>query len=313
MAKIYTGKVRATRGAKADKPRRDVHAEITKGIVEQLEAGTIPWLKPWKEGTAFAGMPRNFVTKREYSGVNVILLWCAAREKGYHSNEWLTFKQAQEKGGTVRKGEKATTVVFYKRLDIKETADTGEQIDKQIMMAREYHVFNVEQCDGLKLDATPSKAGVSEHELNQAFMRSVRLTGVDLRHGGCSAYYAPELDYVQMPALADFKTAAGYMNTLAHEMVHWTGHKSRLDRFEGPTARTDYAFEELVAELGAAFTCAEFGIKGDLRHASYIKSWIKLLTDDKRALFRAASRASKAVAFLYPNNSQAAVDVAQAA
>ena len=314
MAKIYTGKSRITRGDKADKPRRDVHAEITQGIVKQLEAGTVPWLQPWTSSARFSGMPRNYVSKRPYSGVNVLLLWCAAQEKGYSSSEWLTFKQAKEKGGAVRKGEKATTIVFYKRLDIKETTDTGEQIDKQVLLAREYHVFNADQCDGLeKASAEPSKATTSESDLLPEFITAVRRTGVDLRHGGNAAYYSPVLDYVQIPPVADFKSAAGYMATLAHEMVHWTGNKKRLDRFEGPTERTDYAFEELVAELGAAFTCAEFGIKGDLRHASYIKSWIKLLTDDKRALFRAASRASKAVAYLYPNISREAVDVAEAA
>ena len=313
MAKIYTGKARVQRGDKADKPRRDVHAEITQSIVAQLEAGTVPWLQPWKAGARFSGMPRNYVSKRAYSGINVLLLWTAAQEKGYASSEWLTFKQAKEKGGSVRKGEKATTIVFYKRLDIKEKLESGEIAEKQIMMAREYHVFNADQCDGLKSEVAPSKADTA-NELNADFMRSVKLTGVDLRHGGNSAHYMPALDYVQMPHVADFKDGAGYMATLAHEMVHWTGHKSRLDRLEAfAVNKAEYAFEELVAELGAAFTCAEFGIKGDLRHASYIKSWIKLLTDDKRALFRAASRASKAVAFLYPNNSQEAVDVAEAA
>ena len=305
---------RANNGRKASKPRRDLHAEITGKIVAQLEKGCAPWLKPWETGARFSGLPRNARSKRNYSGINVLILWTEAVDKGYASSEWLTFKQAKEFGGTVKRGEKGVQVVFMKKLSYTDTnAETGEIETRTPMLLRSYTVFNVEQCEGLNIKAAaPIEANGDAESLDAAFMDAVAATGADIRHGGGRAYYTPTLDFIQMPKVEAFRDNGHYMATLAHELAHWTGHKSRLDRLSmaGEQGKQGYAFEELVAELSASFSCAEFGIEGDLRHAGYINSWIKLLKDDPKALFRAASRASKATAFLFPSN---AVDVKQAA
>lgn len=296
---------------KASKERRDVHLEITNKIVAELEQGAAPWVKPWTGNARHSGLPRNAITKRRYSGINVVVLLMAQQANGWASSEFLTFKQAQERGGNVRKGEKGTLVVFYKKLRFEETNDQGEAEVKTPMMVRGYTVFNVEQCDGLNLKGTPEPVqGVEPEELSEAFMQDVQKTGIRIEHGGARAFYTPTLDYVQMPKLADFKNAAGYMATLAHELVHATGHKSRLDRgFDKVPSKQEYAAEELVAELGAAFTCREYGIQHEeLRHAGYISSWISLLKADKKAIFRAASKASKATAYLYPEASAEAHD-----
>ena len=308
MARRYTPK--KANGPKAFGKRRDIHAEITNKIVEELEAGTVPWLKPWKSNAAFEGMPYNLVSKRSYSGINVLVLWAEALDRGYASSAWLTFNQAKQKGGHIRKGEHGTQITFWKKLRI---TDQETEEDKEIMMLKTFTVFNVEQCEGIEYKA-PVKPEVTEaHQLNEAYMAQVeRLEtseGLKLNHGGDRACYIPALDKVMMPELALFRDAAHYMATLAHELVHWSGAKKRLDRLDMTSKGTSsYAFEELVAEMGAAFTCAEYGIKGDLRHASYINSWIKLLKEDKKALFRAASRASKAVAYLYPTEEEAMAD-----
>ncbi len=290
--------------------RRDFHVDITAKIIAELEAGTVPWLKPWATmTTGYIGLPRNAVSRRRYSGVNVIILWMAQFERGYASSEWITFRQALERGGHVRAGEKGTQVVLLKRATKKIENEDGEEVDKNYSLLRSYTVFNVEQCDNLKLagaklasDFTP-KATASG--LNAAFEDAVRRTGIAVRHGGDSAHYTPITDHIQMPQLEQFKDAASYMVTKAHELIHATGHKSRLAR-EGiitpGTKKTPaiYAFEELIAEIGAAFTCAEFGITGELRHADYIKHFLALLKADKKAIVLAASKASRAVSFLYP-------------
>lgn len=309
------GKAFATnKGAKASKPRRDLHQDITDRVVKALEAGAAPWLQPWASGARHMGNPRNADTRRPYNGVNVLLLWMAQHAGGYTSSEWLTYKQAKARGGHVRKGEKGTEVIFYKKLTFKEVNDQGEEEERNPLLLRSYTVFNVEQCDGLKLPGTPEpiEANANPDDLNPAFMDMVRQTGADVRHGGGRAYYTPTLDYVQMPELAAFRDAAHYQATLAHELVHWTGHKTRLDRLDNKTQQ-GYAAEELVAEMGAAFLCAEYGITGDLRHEGYIADWIKALKDDKRAIFRAASRASKAAAFLSPETNEQAAPLAEAA
>lgn len=182
----------------------------------------------------------------------------------------------------------------------------------KLLMAKSYCVFNIEQCDNLVLKGTPAPVQ-TEGELQEAFTAAVARTGATIHTGGTSAHYAPSTDHIQMPPLESFYSTAGYQATLAHELVHWSGAKSRLDRVQvGDRKSASYAFEELIAELGAAFTCSEHGITGELRHASYIESWISLLKDDPKALMRAASRASKAVAFLYPEAAAEEADAAEA-
>jgi antirestriction protein ArdC len=278
--------------------KRDLYAEVTARILAELETGGAPWIKPWS-ATPGANTPCNAVTNRPYSGCNVILLWMA-RAAGYRAPRFLTFKQALELGGHVRKGERGTKVYFVKQLEIQEDADGNAQT-RLVPMMREYTVFNVDQCDGLPDSVTTGKPMRvrnldTRDELSDRFLRS---TGADIREGHGEAYYVPSRDLISMPAFEAFNGADHFYNTAFHELTHWTGHRSRLDRdLKNRFGSRNYAGEELIAELGAAFLCAEFGFDGDLRHAGYIGHWIELLKADKRAFFTACSQASKAADYL---------------
>ena len=292
--------------------KRDIYQEITDRIISELESGTVPWVKPWK--SVGGSMPHNAVSGRNYSGVNVLQCWSNQIHAGYTSNAWLTFKQARELDGSVRKGEKGTTLVFWKFLNKTEKQPDGNDKAIQIPMARAYTVFNVEQCDNLKLPKRETaEIELTEHERHGIAEAMVAASGVPICNGGDRAYYSPGEDRIQMPDMGTFDTAASYYATLLHETTHSTGHKSRLDRdLSGRFGSESYAAEELVAELGAAFLCAELGIKGELRHASYIDSWLRVLKSDKRAVFTAASMATKAAEWIKAY-SQDAEDTKQAA
>jgi antirestriction protein ArdC len=278
--------------------KRDLQAEVSARILAELEAGALPWIKPWS-ATPGANTPCNAVTNRPYSGCNVVLLWMA-RAAGYRTPRFLTFKQALELGGHVRKGERGTKVYFVKQLEIRD--DTDDQSSARLIpMMREYTVFNVDQCEGLPDSVTAGKPMRvrnldARDDLADQFLRS---TGADIREGHGEAYYVPSRDFISMPAFEAFKGADHFYSTIFHEVCHWTAHASRLDRdLKNRFGSRNYAGEELVAELGAAFLCAEFGFDGDLRHAGYIAHWIELLKADKRAIFTACSQASKAADFL---------------
>ena len=278
--------------------KRDLYAEVSTRIVAELEAGAAPWVKPWS-ATAGQNVPQNAVTNRPYSGCNVILLWLA-RNRGWSTPRFLTFKQAIEAGGNVRKGEHGTKVYFVKQLQIKD--GDGEEADTRLIpMLREYTVFNVDQCENLPDSVKAGKPmrvrnPDTRDALADEFLRS---TGADIREGQGEAYYVPSHDFISMPAFEAFKGADHFYNVAFHELTHWTGHKSRLDRdLKNRFGSRDYAAEELVAELGAAFLCAEFGFDGDVRNAGYIATWIELLKADKRAFFTACSKASKAADYL---------------
>ena len=233
-----------------------------------------------------------------YSGCNVVLLWMA-HAAGYCTPRFLTFKQALELGGHVRKGERGTKVYFVKQLEIREGTD--EAPARRVPMMREYTVFNVDQCDGLPDSVTTGKPirvrnPDTRDDLADQFLHS---TGADIREGHGEAYYVPSRDFISMPSFGTFKAADHFYNVTFHELTHWTGHKSRLDRdLKNRFGSRNYAAEELIAELGAAFLCAEFGLDGDVRNAGYIASWIELLKADKRAFFTACSKASKAADYL---------------
>jgi antirestriction protein ArdC len=278
--------------------KRDLYMEVSARIVAELEAGAAPWIKPWS-ATPGANTPCNAVTNRPYSGSNVVLLWMA-QAAGYRTPRFLTFKQALEAGGHVRKGERGTKVYFVKQLEIRDGAN-DEPSTRLVPMLREYTVFNVDQCDGL-----PDSVAIvkpmrvrnpdARDGLADAFLHS---TGADIREGHGEALYVPCSDFISMPAFEAFKGADHFYGTAFHELAHWTGHKSRLDRdLKNRFGSRNYAAEELVAELGAAFLCAEFGFDADLRHAGYIAHWIDLLRADKRAFFTACSQASKAADYL---------------
>lgn len=278
--------------------KRDLYAEVTARIVGELERGAAPWVKPWA-ATAGQNVPQNAVTNRPYSGCNVILLWLAGN-RDWAQPRFLTYKQAIEAGGNVRKGEHGTKVYFVKQRQVKD--ESGDEADTRLVpMLREYTVFNVEQCENLP-DSV--KAGRpmrirnpdTRDALADQFLHS---TGADIHEGHGEAYYVPSQDFISMPAFGAFKGADHFYNVAFHEISHWTGHKSRLDRdLKNRFGSREYAAEELIAELGAAFLSAEFGFDGDVRNAGYIGTWIDLLKSDKRAFFTASSKASKAADYL---------------
>ena len=288
----------------AQKP--DLYADITNRIVEQLEQGARPWIKPWTHTHAAGPISR---PKRHdgkpYQGVNVLVLWMEAEKKGYTAPIWMTFRQAQELGGHVRKGEHGTQVVYANAITRTEHNDeTGEDEEHRIPFLKAYYVFNVEQIDSLpghyyakteRLGPLPKRIAHAE-----AFFAN---TGARVEHGGDSAAYLPGSDLIRMPHLEAFKDAESYYATLGHETVHWTRHESRLNRDFGRKRWGDegYAMEELVAEVGSAFVCADLGLALEPRqdHAAYVASWLKVLKSDKRAIFAVSAAAQKAVAYLH--------------
>lgn len=285
--------------------RRDIHQEVTDTILAALEKGVAPWVRPWNvEGTNFAAAPINAATGRAYSGVNVLLLWCAADAKGYKSTEWLTYRQAQAMGGHVRKGERSTMVTFWKQWKVTERdADTGEKTTKRIPLIRAYAVFNREQCEGLPeskyvLPVTPK----TENERNADIDAFVARAGAKIEEGEAEgrACYSPALDVIRVPSIRRFKDTGAFYGTLLHEVTHWTGHASRCARTFGERFGDDaYAFEELVAEIGSAFLCAEHQVDGTLQHPEYLAHWVGILKGDKKAIIHAAAKAREAAAFLH--------------
>jgi antirestriction protein ArdC len=276
--------------------KRDLYAEVSARICAELEQGAAPWVKPWS-ATAGANTPCNALTNRPYSGCNVVLLWMA-QAAGYRTPRYLTFKQALELGGNVRRGERGTKVYFVKQLQVR---DQDEEAARIVPMMREYTVFNVAQCDGLP-DRVMSAGEIKPRNRDErdptidAFLACSR---AEIREGAGEAYYRPGDDFISMPQFEAFKSAAHFYGVAFHELGHWTGHKSRLDRdLRSRFGERAYAAEELVAELCAAFLCAEFSIDGDLRHAGYIASWIGLLKADPRAFFTACSTAQAAADYL---------------
>jgi antirestriction protein ArdC len=286
--------------------RTDVYQKITDRIVSELEQGVRPWLKPWNAEHAAGRITRPLRGNGiPYRGINILMLWSAAMEKGFAAPIWMTFKQALEFNAHVRKGEQGSLVVYADKIIRAETdADTGEESERAIPFMKGYSVFNVEQIDGLPerfyAKAEPRGETVQRIERVESFFAA---TGAVVRHGGNRAYYSISTDHVQMPPIEAFRDAEGYYATRAHETTHWTRHKSRLDRDFGRKRYGDegYAIEELVAELGSAFLSADLDLTPEVRddHAAYIASWIKALKDDKRAIFSAASHAQRAADFLH--------------
>jgi antirestriction protein ArdC len=278
--------------------KRDLYADVSARIIAELERGAAPWVKPWSV-TAGANTPCNAVTGRPYSGCNVVLLWMAA-DAGYRTPRYLTFKQALELGGNVRRGEHGTKVYFVKQLQV--AGRNGEDGETRIVpLMRAYTVFNVDQCEGLPdrvLTLGEVKAR-NPDERDPTIDEFLGSSGVKIREGMGEAYYRPGADYISLPRFEAFKSAATFYGTAFHELAHATGHKSRLDRdLRGRFGEKAYAAEELIAELCAAFLCAEFSIDGDLRHAGYIQTWIGLLRADSRAFFTASSKAQAAAGYL---------------
>jgi antirestriction protein ArdC len=286
--------------------RQDVYSRITDKIIADLEQGVRTWMRPWSAehiaGKITRPLRHNGVP---YKGINVVMLWSASILKGYSCPLWLTFKQALEVGGHVKKGETGELVVYADRITRTETGDNGEETEREIPFLKGYTVFNAEQCEGLP-DHYTAKAEAPALPPVQRIAAADRFfaaTGADIRHGGNRAFYAQGPDYVQMPPFETFRDAESYAATLAHELTHWTKHDTRLARDMGRKSWGDegYAREELVAELGSAFLCADLGIAPEVRadHAAYIASWLKVLQNDKRFIFSAASQAQRAADYLH--------------
>ncbi len=298
-------------------PRTDIYTRVTDRIVEQLSRGVKPWLKPWNAENAAGRITRPLRCNGEpYRGVNVLMLWDAAESQGFASPLWLTFLQAKELGGHVKKGERSSPVVYASTFRKTETNNAGEELEAEIPFLKEYAVFNAEQCEGL-----PDRFYALKQELNSTIERVARAdeffrnTNARIEEGGNQAFYRISDDVVRMPKLETFRDAESHAATLAHELTHWTRHGSRLDRDLGRKRFGDagYAMEELVAELGAAYLCADLAITPEDRddHAAYIEGWLKVLQNDKKAIFTAASHAAKAVDFLHGLQPKAVESVAE--
>ncbi|WP_061929681.1 ArdC family protein [Aureimonas sp. AU22] len=294
---------RKNHGGRASSGRTSLYDDITDKIIAELEAGRAPWVQPWGSAAAKAplAMPRNAATGRHYSGINVLILWGAVIQHGFPGQSWLTFRQALSLGGNVRKGEHGTTVVYADRFtpeDEKRRArETGEDA-AAIPFLKRFTVFNAAQCDGLPDDIAaiaPPPPVLIEPRVEAL----IEATGIDFRIGGDRAFYVPAHDYVQVPPPQAYFEPINWHRTALHELGHASGHASRLGRdLTGGFGTKKYAFEELVAEINAAFCCASLGIVPTVRHADYIGAWLGVLREDNRAIVRAASQASKAADWL---------------
>ncbi|CDX51849.1 conserved hypothetical protein [Mesorhizobium plurifarium] len=302
-----------SRNEKAE--RIDLYARITGRIVAELEMGVRPWMQPWQstDGSGRVTRPLRH-NGLPYSGMNVLLLWSEAVARGFSNPMWMTFRQALELGGRVRKGETGSVVVFASRFTRTETDIRGEEIDREIPFLKAYSVFNIAQIDGLpdqfyQRQAEPVRDPIDRIEHADRFFAN---TGAVIRHGGDRAYFASATDHIQMPPLQTFRDAASYVATLSHELTHWTSAPHRVNRDLSRYAKdsSERAREELIAELGSCFLCADLGIAPELEprpdHASYLGSWLKILGCDKRAIFSAAAHAQRAVAFLHGLQPEAA-------
>lgn len=291
----------------AKAPPRDICAEITAKLVEQLEKGVAPWIQPWSgDGgiKSLGGLPRNALTGKTYHGANILVLWSA----GFSDPRWLTFQQALTLGGFVRKGEKGQTICWWSPVSYKDKEDTETKEDgtapKTRLVCRSYTVFNVSQCDGLKLDG--EQEGTEKPEIvGDIADKIAEKVGAKVIFGGDEAKYSPVLDRIKMPIPSTFKDIGAYNSIFLHELTHWTGHPTRCNREFGKRfGNRAYAFEELVAEIGSAFACARLGITGTLQHAEYLQEWASVLKGDKHAIFTAAREAEKACNLLVPEEAK---------
>jgi antirestriction protein ArdC len=278
----------------------DVYAKVTSQIVNAIEQGVGNWRMPWHTSGRFASSPINATSRKPYRGINTVCLWAAAEAKGYDSGEWATYAQWQERRAQVRKGEKSTTVVFWKFANNASETEDGETptSGSRLLFTRGYAVFNAGQVDGYTPRVEPTTPMPERIERAEAWFQTI---GADVRNGGNRAYYSPGSDHIQIPPFPAFMENVAYYSTLAHEHTHWTARAERCDRQLGKRfGDSAYSAEELIAELGAAFVCAHLGLSTEPRedHAEYIQSWLKVLRADKRAIFTAASKAQQAADYL---------------
>ena len=301
-SKRRASRARATARAGSEPPRGSLYDEVTARIIAELEEGRFPWVQPWSNSAASPGLPRNATTGRAYSGVNVLILWGAVIAGAYPNQGWLTFRQALAAGGCVRKGEQGVTVCYADRFtpeaEKQRSAEQGDDA-RSIPFLKRFVVFNVAQCDGLPEQYSADAPPLPERELVPIAENLIAATGADFRIGGPRAFYSPSGDFVQVPPQPAFPKQIDFYRTAFHELGHWVGHPSRLARtFGGRFGDSAYAREELCAELTSAYLCAALGIVPTVRHADYLGSWLAVLREDSRAIFKAASQASKAADYL---------------
>lgn len=284
--------------------RFDVHQHITDQIVAAIERGAGEFRLPWRRSAANAMRPVNVASKAAYRGVNVLSLWASADANGYESGVWGTFRQWAAAGASVKKGERASYVVFYREIT-RASNDDPDEAPETCLLARASPVFAAEQVDGYAPPAAIPCSSIMKKNVGvDAFIAA---TGASIIHGGCRAYYHSVTDSIYLPLREFFSGTAtssaveAYYATVLHELTHWTGCERRCNRQLGKRFGDGaYAMEELVAELGAAFLCGDLGVTDSPRldHAQYLDSWLRILKADKRAIFTAASKASQAVEFL---------------
>lgn len=292
------------RTARAGADRTSLYAEITACIIAELEAGRLPWVQPWGTPAAAAplGLPRNAATGRAYTGVNVLILWGAVVACGFSGQGWLTFRQALALGGHVRKGERGTTVVYADRFipddERRRAQDAGDE-PQAIPFLKRFTVFNCDQCEDLPDGIAVAPPPIPEGLILPRAEALIRASGIEFRIGGTRAFYSLQHDYVQVPPPQAFFEPVNWHRTALHEGAHATGHATRLNRdLSGSFGSRKYAFEELVAEISAAFLCAALGIVPTVRHADYVGAWLDVLRGDNHVIVRAASQASKAADYL---------------
>ncbi len=294
--------------------RQDVYTRVTAQIVADLEKGVRPWMKPWNAEHAAGRITRPLRHNGQpYSGINILSLWMSATVQNFAAPIWMTFRQALELDAHVRKGEKGSLVVYANSITRTEhDQKSGGDVEREIPFLKAYSVFNVEQISGLPelyyAKAAPTLDPVARIDHAEKFLHATRAV---INHGGNRAYYSHSTDAVQMPPFESFRDADSYYSTLSHELTHWVGAKSRLDRnFGGYRFGSNaYAQEELVAELGAAFLCADLELALEARkdHSAYIGHWLEVMKSDSRAIFTAAAHAQKAADFIHKFSAPQAV------
>jgi antirestriction protein ArdC len=297
--------------------RASLYQEVTDRVIGELEQGRVPWVQPWDGAGTGLGLPKNAATGRRYSGVNILILWGAVIDRAFAGQSWLTFRQALDMGGNVRKGERGTTVCYADRFipqTERERAQREGDDPGSVPFLKRFTVFNVEQCDGLPERVFARVAPLPEPQVEPRAEALIEATGAHVIVRGDTAFYSPSLDFIQVPPQPAFFQQIDYYRTCFHELGHWTGHPSRLNRDQSGRYRSHpYAREELVAEMTSAFICADLSIVPTVRHADYLGSWLEVLREDNRAIFRAASQASKAADFILAFHAETAERALEAA
>jgi antirestriction protein ArdC len=292
---------------------RDIYQEVTDRIIQALEQGTAPWVRPWSvESDPF---PINAASHRRYRGINTLLLHLTALQCGYARNRWLTYRQALSIGAQVRRGEHGVGIVFFRVLEINpedqlsrikkgQDASGNEDTPRSVRLLRLFTVFNVAQIEDLPARLTEPEAVIG-WDMVSAAEAIIQSSGADIRYGGNAAFYSPGPDRIHLPPRAAFKQAEDFYATALHELTHWSAHPTRCARPLNPKGHPGYAFEELIAELGSAYLCAHCRLDGELHHPEYISHWLEALRADKRAIFTASAQAQKAADYLLAKLPQA--------